>query len=92
VDIMKLCKRCESDLIKENNFIGLKIAIAVILLFLPFGIFFVWAPFLIPKSIECKKCGSTEVMELDWKEFEEYKKQHNQDQAIDNVKTHDLQN
>lgn len=72
---MKLCKRCESDLIVENNHFGIKIAIVIVLIFIPFGIFFVWAPFLIPKSVECKKCGSSEIKELDWKEFEEFKKQ-----------------
>lgn len=71
---MKLCNRCESDLIKENNQMGLKVTIAIVLLFIPFGLFFIWAPFLIPKTVECKKCGSTDIKELDWKEFEEYKK------------------
>lgn len=70
---MKLCNQCKSDLVTVESHVGLKVFLVIILLFIPFGIFFVWAPFLISPTVSCKLCGSQDIREMDWREFEEKK-------------------
>ncbi|MBY6037706.1 hypothetical protein KUV80_13630 [Fictibacillus nanhaiensis] len=72
---MKLCPHCRSDLIERNNFYWVKIPIAIILLFIPFGFFICWVPFVISGDYECKNCrrSFTNAKEVDWREFEKMK-------------------
>lgn len=72
---MKLCNNCKSDMLERTSSIGARIFVCImILLFIPFGIFLFWIPFVIPHRYECKKCGTeskeNDLLEVDWREKE----------------------
>lgn len=80
---MKLCIHCESDLVVKKNFLAWKIPIAIILAFIPYGIFICWLPFLLPSKYACNNCGRelSQVKEVDWREFEKLKKEKQEEEA-----------
>ncbi len=74
---MKICSNCKSDVIEVNQRIALKVILILLLIFLvPYGLFLVWVPFLIPSIYTCKLCGSEkEPVDIDWREYEENKEE-----------------
>lgn len=68
---MKICHYCQSDMLEKRMFLFLKIPLAIILLFVPYGIYICWLPFLIPSNYACKKCGKEmqKPKEIDWREY-----------------------
>jgi len=79
---MKLCPECKSDSLEKSSSTGLRVIICIILLFIPFGIFFCWIPFVFPHSYRCNVCGTdikeSELIDIDWREkeiiLEQYKR------------------
>jgi len=71
---VKLCPECKSDSIEKSYSIGLRVVVCIILLFIPFGIFFCWIPFVFPYTYRCKVCGTDvkeeELIDIDWREKE----------------------
>jgi len=71
---VKLCPECKSDSIEKSYSIGLRVVGCIILLFIPFGIFFCWIPFVFPYTYRCKVCGTDvkeeELIDIDWREKE----------------------
>ncbi len=71
---MKLCPECKSDKIEKGYSIGLRVVGCIILLFIPFGFFFCWIPFVLPYTYSCKVCGvnvkEEELIDIDWREKE----------------------
>lgn len=67
---------CESDRVEKQNFFALKIPIAIILTFIPYGIFMCWLPFIIPGNYACKRCGREfrKAKEINWQEYERLKR------------------
>lgn len=71
---MKLCKNCDSDLLKKRDFFLIKLLLAAALLLLPIGIYIWWLPFLIASDYICKKCGEIgKPKDVDWRELVEVK-------------------
>jgi quinol-cytochrome oxidoreductase complex cytochrome b subunit len=77
---MKLCPNCKSDLIERHNYYVIKIIVAIILLFIPFGFFICWLPFVLSGNYHCKNCGEEfpDAKEIDWREFEKMKQEKQQ--------------
>ncbi|WP_138414590.1 LITAF-like zinc ribbon domain-containing protein [Aquibacillus sediminis] len=77
---MDICPICKSDDVEKTYSIGLRVLVCVILLFVPFGIFFCWIPFVFPYRHVCHVCGtdlsSDQLLRMDWREKEELLKEH----------------
>jgi len=75
---MMHCPACKSDSIEKNSSIGLRVIACIILLFIPYGIFLCWIPFIIPYTFTCKVCGysanENELISIDWREKEKLEK------------------
>lgn len=71
---MKICPECYSDNVERTSSIGVRLIICILLLFIPFGIFICWIPFVFPHRFICKVCGKDDKEELlvdvDWRESE----------------------
>lgn len=82
---MKICPECKSDMLESNKSTALRVIAAVILLFIPFGLFFVWVPFVFPYSYTCKNCGQKVETpeEMDWREFDKLKQSQYTNAAVD---------
>ncbi|GEL77761.1 LITAF-like zinc ribbon domain-containing protein [Tenuibacillus multivorans] len=79
---MDICPECKSDDVEKTYSIGLRVVVCVILLFIPYGIFFCWIPFVFPYTHVCNVCGtelsSDQLLRMDWREREELLKEHQQ--------------
>ncbi|ABR48284.1 hypothetical protein Amet_2125 [Alkaliphilus metalliredigens QYMF] len=71
---MKVCPECYSDNVERTSSIGARLFICIFLLFIPFGIFICWIPFVFPHRFICKVCGKDDKEEMmvaiDWRESE----------------------
>lgn len=80
--VMDICPECKSDDVEKTYSMGLRVAVCVILLFVPFGIFICWIPFVFPYTHVCHVCGtelsSDQLLRMDWREKEELLKEHQQ--------------
>lgn len=72
---MKLCPECKSDNIHRTSSTGLRVFGCIVLLFIPYGFFICWVPFIFFHTFACKNCGETgkerELIQIDWREREE---------------------
>jgi DNA-directed RNA polymerase subunit RPC12/RpoP len=75
---MKVCPECKSDMLEETSSTALRVVACIVLLFIPFGIFFCWIPFVFPRNYACKNCGADVPTpeELDWREIDEKKQEY----------------
>lgn len=79
---MKICRVCKSDNLERTSSTALRVICCIVLLFIPFGIFFCWVPFVLEHKYDCINCGTeskaSELLNVDWREresyLEEYKK------------------
>jgi len=71
---MKVCPECFSDSIERTSSVGLRVVMCIILLFIPFGLFICWIPFVFPHTYRCNICGKEgkeeELIGMDWREKE----------------------
>src|SRR5690554_4192399 len=79
---MKLCPECKSDSLVKTSSTGLRVIVCVVLLFIPYGLFFCWIPFVFPHSYRCNICGAElkapDLLDLDWREREVLMEKHKQ--------------
>lgn len=77
---MDICPECKSDDVEKTYSIGLRVLVCVILLFIPYGIFLCWIPFVFPYRHICHVCGTEieadQLLRMDWREREELLKEH----------------
>lgn len=77
---MKLCPECKSDSLARTSSTGLRVIVCVVLLFIPYGFFFCWIPFILPHSFRCNICGAElkapDLLDLDWRERDVLMEQH----------------
>ncbi|KUO51956.1 MAG: hypothetical protein APF76_06905 [Desulfitibacter sp. BRH_c19] len=77
---MKICPQCTSDSHERTSSTGLRVVGCIVLLFIPYGFFICWVPFVLPHKFLCNVCGyhgkEEELLNLDWRESEELKGQH----------------
>lgn len=77
---MKLCPKCKSDSLEMTSSPGLRVLACIVLLFIPFGIFLCWLPFVLPHSYRCRICGAKleagALLELDWRERDVLMEKH----------------
>ncbi|SCY10314.1 BRI3 family protein [Alkaliphilus peptidifermentans] len=71
---MKVCPDCKSDVIEETSSTAIRVIFCIVILFLPFGIFFCWIPFIFPRKYRCKSCGNegenSQLVDIDWRDKE----------------------
>lgn len=79
---MDICPKCKSDSVEKAYSIGLRVAICIIFIFIPYGIFVCWLPFVFPYKYDCQVCGSeidaSDIIKMDWREREELSKEHHE--------------
>jgi hypothetical protein len=82
---MKLCPECKSDSLVRTSSTGLRVIVCVVLLFIPYGLFFCWIPFVFPHSYRCNICGAGikehDLLSLDWRERDVLTEKHRQLEA-----------
>jgi transcription initiation factor IIE alpha subunit len=85
---MKVCPECKSDLLEDTSSTALRVVVCIVLLFIPFGIFICWVPFIFPRNYACKNCGADvpTPQDIDWREFEEKKEEYKELQENKRVK------
>lgn len=73
---MQVCRVCKSDNLERTSSTGLRIFCCIVLLFIPFGLFFCWIPFVLEHKYDCNNCGTqskaSELLSVDWRERESY--------------------
>ncbi|MFZ5944682.1 MAG: hypothetical protein ACOYVD_11265 [Bacillota bacterium] len=71
---MKLCPECKSDSIERSSSTGVRVVVCIILLFIPYGLFICWIPFVFSHTYRCNICGTdvkeSDLIDLDWREKE----------------------